>query len=102
MKIKDTAHAVRVLEALEKTNLAAANSFVEPPEVRPFVVALIDGAKAVLEEVAKAAHGYRINTDSQMETATQEGREDMADIMAIRLAQAYAPRMAEAGMEVPE
>ncbi len=88
MKITDPAHAVRVLEHLAKNGAQSALVLL-PQRSWPFVYALVEGAKAVLE----------VRLDWQENPDLERGESNQT---LMGLAQAYAPRMAEAGMEVPE
>lgn len=104
IEIKDPVHAVRVLEALveqgEKTQKIVPNDTV--------LKMIVEGAKAVLESnkkwaetlsKAKTLPGYR--TDGGIHP-TDDGINYGRDTLTVALAQAYASRMAEAGMTVPE
>ncbi|KKM94184.1 hypothetical protein LCGC14_1200900 [marine sediment metagenome] len=102
-KIKDHAHAVRVLEALvEQGKTGMHGMYWKQTGEKTGVIknhlwfdALAEGAKAVLDEYKKV-HGERHGS-------TERGIIYYGyRIAVIVLAQAYAPRMIEAGMEVPE
>lgn len=80
VKIKDPARAVRVLKFVTVSM---------KDDVSPNVQMLVAGIKAVLEEYKK----------SRFSSWTVEL--NRADSFVIALGQAYAERMAEAGMEVP-
>lgn len=87
MKIKDPAHAVRVLKFLtEEKDLWMPYMDGTPGD--ELLYALFEGAKAVLNDL------YRLEIGGWHTTCTK------AVIMS--LAQTYAPRMKEAGMKVPE
>lgn len=92
MKIKNPDHAVRVLEFLIK-ELERASSLARPkPQTTWNDKMLLDGVKAVLIEAKRTPDCIPPETDFWL----GERR------IAVDLAQAYAPRMAEAGMVVPE
>lgn len=84
MNIKDPAHAVRVLEALVEQGAKIDLEFY-PSTAESMQDALVEGAKAVLEM-----------------WYMWKRPDTSCDYWVIALAQAYAPRMLEAGMEVPE
>ncbi len=105
-KIKDPAHAVRVLEALveQGDRIEELTAQLSIKDCSPglwrmragMFSALVEGAKAVLGEWERIGElyaddllvkdGYMLNGQA---------------LLLVVLAQAYAPRMAEAGMEVP-
>jgi hypothetical protein len=85
-KPKDPAHAARILEALVST-VGEWNDRTGK-QTHPLNLALVEGAKAVLEHL-------RIIEKNGWHTRC------INEILVV-MAQAYAPRMAEAGMEVPE
>lgn len=92
MKIKDAAHAVRVLESL----VEQGEDFIirlKIPEEAHWCMAVVEGAKTVLECLGPDP----LSTDIHR-IDFQEGQLNIA----IGLAQAYAARMEEAGMKVPE
>lgn len=88
-KIKDPAHAVRILEALvEQIEKQRNDNTLRGRLNRPLPTELgwAEGTKAVL----------KIKDDGYLDE-----RDAKADVIEA-LAQAYAPRMKEAGMKVPE
>ncbi len=113
MKIKDAAHAVRVLESfvdqmesmekiggprhvklsldgdVEGMKFLGARYLMSP--------ALVEGAKAVLETYKKAKEEWGF-----CEAENPEGYIYESERMVTALAQAYASRMIEAGLTVPE
>lgn len=98
MKIKDPAHAARVLEHLVK-RLEPWDDF-EPLEGWACV---LEGAKAVLKQ--RTALMMWDSTDplgTPKTIARANGRQRGREEMIVSLAQAYAPRMEDADMEVPE
>lgn len=94
MKITDPAHAVRVLKSLVE--------YGDDPGIFAFAMehGSVEGAKAMLKDWNEVEHdseyvnGYR----SLYKNAVCEGVKKAL----LSQAQAYAPRMAEAGMKVPE
>lgn len=99
MKITDPAHAVRVLEALveqgEMNFQISTTDIDDVPTLEHLIFmrkALVEGAKAILE---MQIIPY---TDTKIESAVAEER----GLLALKLAQAYAPRMLEAGMSIPD
>lgn len=70
---------------------------------RIWLLALVNGAKAVLADIDKAVHGYDIKVDPGSSTiVAQEGREEQSKIMAVSIANAYVPFMIQTGMVVPK
>lgn len=120
-QIKNAAHAVRVLEylveemeRLEKTGGPKNVKLSLDGDVEGMryigtrylmAPALVEGAKAVLKRHASfqntTAQSYRSVVDKRnQENDAWEARYG-AGAIVIALAKAYAPRMAEAGMEMP-
>jgi len=132
-KIKDPAHAVRVLESLvergeellmglsdgpwywqngslqssgEYDVLAKPTHFLHDRPMlaqgRSLVPALVEGAKAVLDEYRKVYILVFDKATADDMAHINQADEEAKEKMLVALAQAYAPRMKEAGMEVPE
>jgi len=115
---EDPAHAVRILEALVEQG--EKHRKYDTPEKRwvgsrPLEDALIEGAKAVLDKWNKVLAYQQIAEDSitgrgtpqdaystERVAETWDNRVGEAAEFICALAKAYAPRMKEAGMEVPE
>lgn len=100
-KIKDPAHAVRVLEALVKHEEDRLKRFkdyydAKAPMAGILIRALAEGAKAVLEKIE------RERCQPKVDGTFSDGVDWGLGVSAKLLAQAYAPRMKEAGMTVPE
>ncbi len=97
-----------ILKALvEQGDMRLGN--VRDPKIRSgsnmiLVAALVEGAKAVLAGYKDAwdtnKHGEPGPDDATI--AYWRGKREQAGIAVIDSAQAYAPRMLEAGMKVPE
>lgn len=107
IEIKDAAHAVRVLKALveqiekqrdDNTQMGRLN--------RPLPTELgwAEGAKVILEDHAFASSGNWTTWNEELgkRIDISDAVKEDADIITVKLARAYAPRMKEAGMEVPE
>ncbi len=81
------------------SKLSLASNFAEPPAAGKMILALVEGAKAALFVYGiykKEAPGPDVHPDLSRTVI------DSAGSVLVALAQAYAPRMLEAGMEVPE
>lgn len=92
MDIVDVDHAKRVLEALVDLD---PGEIVCSPAARTFIYALVDGAKAVLEHREELISCLR-----KFGQSFSVDLEKCHDHILI-LAKAYAPRMLQAGLEVP-
>jgi len=98
MEIKNAKHAVRVLEALveqSKKRLDTLHQTHIPGSASAiYLSALAEGVKAVLDTKTDTPDEFYSGSFSI-------GAEHAQSDYLIALAQAYAPRMAEAGMDVP-
>ena len=94
--------AKRILEALvgKEINFRAANEFVDPPVVGSLVLALVEGARAMLETWNRDFDSDR--KGQRVESSAWYGRKEGYQMALIDHAQAVEPRMKEAGLEVPE
>ena len=103
-KLKDPDHAVRICRALVEQGEDLARNNPIPKKEFHYLIALVEGAKAVLTCYKDAwdtnKHGEPGPDDATI--AYWRGRREQADLTVKDSAQTYAPRMAEAGMEVPE
>lgn len=107
MKIKDPAHAVRVLKAL----VEQGPKFIEHDVwllcaySAPLVPALVEGAKAMLsrwEAISEKHQKYFDDGGDKLLGEFWAGRKEEANGFIVINAQAYAPGMKEAGMTVPK
>lgn len=95
MKIKDLAHAFRVLEFIVGLEKDLDNRLNQDKPMA--FLTLLDGAKAMLDK-----NWPDLPEKGHPERRYWEGIIHERKNMFMDLAQAYAPRMTEAGMEVPE
>lgn len=96
MKITDAAHAVRVLKALVEHLENVPTLDGQHELVWVWHGALLEGAKAVLARVPD----QKVVAPEIWSKASEEGT--LLAFVILDLARAYAPRMLEAGMTVPE
>lgn len=117
IEVKDAAHGVRILKALveqgEKQEKEVGPKHLEAdltgePDTLKYICmkltmfhALVDGAKEVLADLQSAKIAHKLARVGTSHVMTQ-GRVGGISGAIIVLARAYAPRMKEAGMGVPE